>query len=71
MIVGIIGSGGREHAICTMLKNSKKVSQLYCFPGKQYILLIFFDLFNDEQIACSLPPLPIIPTIMYKHINYK
>ncbi len=33
MIVGIIGSGGREHAICTMLKNSKKVSQLYCFPG--------------------------------------
>ncbi len=33
MIVGIIGSGGREHAICTMLKNSKKVSELYCFPG--------------------------------------
>ena len=33
MIVGIIGSGGREHAICTMLKNSEKVSQLYCFPG--------------------------------------
>ena len=22
-------------------------------------------------MACSLPPLPIIPTIMYKHINYK
>jgi len=33
MIVGIIGSGGREHAICQMLKNSKKVSELYCFPG--------------------------------------
>ena len=33
MIVGIIGSGGREHAICHMLKNSKKVSELYCFPG--------------------------------------
>tara|TARA_B100000003_G_C10927668_1_gene369849 strand:- start:947 stop:2212 length:1266 start_codon:yes stop_codon:yes gene_type:complete len=33
MIVGIIGSGGREHAICEMLKNSKKVSKLYCFPG--------------------------------------
>ena len=33
MIVGIIGSGGREHAICTKLKNSKKVSELYCFPG--------------------------------------
>ena len=33
MIVGIIGSGGREHAICQMLKYSKKVSELYCFPG--------------------------------------
>jgi len=33
MIVGIIGSGGREHAICQMLKTSKKVSELYCFPG--------------------------------------
>ena len=33
MIVGIIGSGGREHAICEMLKSSKKVSELYCFPG--------------------------------------
>ncbi len=33
MIVGIIGSGGREHAICQMLKNSKKISELYCFPG--------------------------------------
>ena len=33
MIVGIIGSGGREHAICTKLKNSKKVSEIYCFPG--------------------------------------
>ena len=33
MIVGIIGSGGREHAICTKLKNSQKVSEIYCFPG--------------------------------------
>ena len=33
MIVGIIGSGGREHSICQMLKNSKKVSRIYCFPG--------------------------------------
>jgi phosphoribosylamine--glycine ligase len=33
MIVGIIGSGGREHAICETLKKSKKVKKLYCFPG--------------------------------------
>ena len=33
MIVGIIGSGGREHAICEALNKSKKVNKLYCFPG--------------------------------------
>ena len=32
MKVGIIGSGGREHAICKKLKNSKKKKNL-CFPG--------------------------------------
>ena len=33
MKVGIIGSGGREHAICESLKNSKKIDKLFCFPG--------------------------------------
>ena len=33
MKVGIIGSGGREHAICESLNKSKKISKIYCFPG--------------------------------------
>ncbi len=33
MIVGVIGSGGREHAICELLNRSKKVNKIYCFPG--------------------------------------
>ena len=33
MKVGIIGSGGREHAICQSLKNSKEIEKIYCFPG--------------------------------------
>ena len=33
MKVGIIGSGGREHAICLALKNSNNISEIYCFPG--------------------------------------
>jgi len=33
MIVGILGSGGREHAICVSLKKSKKIKKIYCFPG--------------------------------------
>ena len=33
MKVLVIGSGGREHAICTKLKESKLVSKIYCAPG--------------------------------------
>ena len=33
MKIGIIGSGGREHAICQILKNSNKVTKIFCFPG--------------------------------------
>ena len=33
MKVGIIGSGGREHALCEAIKISKKVDKIYCIPG--------------------------------------
>ena len=33
MIIGVIGSGGREHAICHALNKSKKINKIYCFPG--------------------------------------
>jgi len=33
MKVGVIGSGGREHAICLSLKNSSKIKKIFCFPG--------------------------------------
>ena len=33
MKVGIIGSGGREHALCQSIKKSLKIEKIYCFPG--------------------------------------
>jgi phosphoribosylamine---glycine ligase len=33
MKVGVIGNGGREHALCFSLKKSNKIKQIYCFPG--------------------------------------
>ena len=33
MKVGIIGSGGREHAICLFNFKIKKIEKIYCFPG--------------------------------------
>ena len=71
MKVGIIGSGGREHAICQSIKTSNKTNEIFCFPGNagteniaENISLILFDFFRLVQIACSLPPLPIIPTFI-------
>ena len=33
MKVLVVGSGGREHAICWALSKSPKVTDLYCAPG--------------------------------------
>ena len=54
MIVGIIGSGGREHAICQSMNNSSKIKKIYCFPGnagtKKIAENIDLDLENFEVI---------------------
>ncbi len=33
MKIGVIGSGGREHALCEAIKNSENVDEIYCIPG--------------------------------------
>ena len=54
MKVGIIGSGGREHAICNSLKNSSKISEIFCFPGnagtENIAKNIILDLDNFENL---------------------
>ena len=54
MKVGIIGSGGREHAICDSLNKSDNVNKIYCFPGNagtsQIAENIDIDLDNFEKI---------------------
>tara|TARA_Y100001958_G_C21239517_1_gene566780 strand:- start:1692 stop:2957 length:1266 start_codon:yes stop_codon:yes gene_type:complete len=55
MKVGIIGSGGREHAICTFLRKSQKVDEIYCFPGNagtdQIAKNIKIDLDDFEKLS--------------------
>lgn len=36
----VIGGGGREHAICLALKNSKDIGKIYCVPGNAGIAQI-------------------------------
>ena len=33
MNIGLIGSGGREHALCLKISKSKLVKKIFCFPG--------------------------------------
>ncbi len=40
MIIGVIGSGGREHAICEKIIKSKNTEKIYCFPGNAGTSLI-------------------------------
>ena len=33
MNIGLIGSGGREHALCKKLYESEITKEIFCFPG--------------------------------------
>ena len=50
----IIGSGGREHALCSSLKHSNNISNIYCIPGNAGTSLIAenksIDLKDFKQI---------------------
>ncbi len=54
MKVGIIGSGGREHAICVALAKSKKINKIYCFPGNagtsEFAKNVNIDIDNFNEI---------------------
>ena len=63
MNVGIIGSGGREHALCISLKKSQKIKNIYCFPGNAGTSFIAknieIDLTNFEQLKKLIQKLAI------------
>ena len=58
MKIAIIGSGGREHAICQKFMNSKKVKKIFCIPGNGGTGSIaenkLIDLKNFEEIKSFL-----------------
>ena len=33
MNIAVLGSGGREHALCYKLTKSKKIQNIFCIPG--------------------------------------
>ena len=61
MRIGIIGSGGREHAICVSIKKSKKIEKIYCFPGNAGTDEI------AENVSIDLDNFEIIKNFIYEN----
>ena len=86
MKVVIIGSGGREHAICDSLNKSTKVSKIYCIPGNagtsslaenidiplnDFKKIKDFILSNNIEIAVVGPEKPLVDGIVDYLESYK
>lgn len=63
MDILVIGSGGREHAICWSLKKSKDCNKLYCLPGNAGISEI------AECVNISVMDFVAIVTFLKAHAN--
>ena len=79
MKVGIIGSGGREHAICHSIKKSSKIDKIFCFPGnagtkeiaenieinlKNFEILKNFIIENQIDLVIVGPEKPLVDGIV-------
>ena len=53
MNFAVIGSGGREHAICYKLKQSSKIKKLICVPGNAGTLKIAESIRGSNQSKSS------------------
>ena len=47
MNIGLIGSGGREHALCNKIYESKSINKIFCLPGNAGTSLIATNLDVD------------------------
>ena len=78
MNVAVIGSGGREHALCFKLSMSKKITKLFCIPGNagtsqistnldvdymNFELLYSALIANDISIVIVGPEVPLVAGI--------
>ena len=54
MNIGIIGSGGREHALCKKISESKLINKIICFPGNagtsNLAKNVDVDIFNFKEV---------------------
>ena len=58
MNIGLIGNGGREHALCQKLSESRSVKKIICFPGNagtaQIAKNVKIDILNFDELLLQL-----------------
>ena len=58
MNIGLIGSGGREHALCKQINNSRLVNKIICFPGNtgtsKLATNIDIDILNFKELLKAI-----------------
>ena len=55
MNLAVIGSGGREHAICYKLKKSPKIKKLICIPGNAGTQKIAENIIEEgDYVICAV-----------------
>ena len=58
MNIGLIGSGGREHALCKQINNSSLVNKIICFPGNtgtsKLATNIDIDILNFKELLKAI-----------------
>ena len=64
MNIGLIGSGGREHAICRKLCESKITKKVFCFPGNAGTSKI------AKNIEVDILDFKKILSLMHFNLNY-
>ena len=68
MKIAIIGSGGREHAICEKISKSKRTDKIFCIPGNggtsKIASNISIDIKNFDKIKLFLKSEKIDLTIV-------
>ena len=56
MKVLVVGSGGREHAICWKISQSPKVDKIYCAPGNAGIAEVA-ECVDIKAMEFGMPPI--------------
>ena len=59
MKILVVGSGGREHALAWKLRQSKKISKIFCAPGNGGIARLEFAFSNKINLTVVGPEQPL------------